>query len=290
MTHLTINKMSERSGIDGKEIQRVLFELHWVVKDNGELKINSPFAKELDSKYGRYIVWDVEILQNETFKAKLNSFNVSGEELLTATQIGEVVNMKATEINSILVDINYLSKNQSGFFSDNKFAKQFITPDKKTYCKWRKELLDDELFKKATEKKEVQIPEVTKTDTSFASKEAFKFDRKSFDAKFRTQSGHFVRSRGEVIVADWLYANDIMFAYEKRLPLVEETYSDFYIKEKKIYIEVWGLESEKYIERKEKKIKMYKENGFNLIGLDDKDIENIDDFLALKLAQLGFQF
>ena len=81
-----------------------------------------------------------------------------------------------------------------------------------------------------------------------------------------------------------------MFAYEKRLPLVEEAYSDFYIKEKKIYIEVWGLESEKYIERKEKKIKMYKENGFNLIGLDDKDIENIDDFLPLKLAQLGFQF
>lgn len=286
MTHLTVNKMSERSGIDSKEIQRALFELHWVIKDNGELKINSPFGKELDSKYGRYIVWNVEILQNETFKAKLKSFNVTGEDLLTATQIGEVVNMKATEINSILVDINYLSKNQNGFFSDNKFAKQFITPDKKTYCKWKKDLLEDDLFKKATEKKEVQIPEVVKTETS---KEAFKFDRKSFDAKFRTQSGHFVRSRGEVIVADWLYANDIMFAYEKRLPLVEEAYSDFYIKEKKIYIEVWGLESEKYIERKEKKIKMYKENGFNLIGLDDKDIENIDDFLALKLVQLGFQ-
>ena len=43
MTHLTVNNMSERSGIDSKEIQRALFELHWVIKDNGELKINSPF-------------------------------------------------------------------------------------------------------------------------------------------------------------------------------------------------------------------------------------------------------
>lgn len=263
-------------------------------------------SKEHNGK--TFVLWNDEILTNKLFIDKVEELKkgevVSIEEkeeisYLSATQIAKELEIKPSQVNAILVNIHFMDKLGDGYNSNHVLAKQLMH-EKTPYVKWSSEILKNEVFlrevnslkavkeefEKEVIQKEVEEPkEITKS-----SSEAFKFDRKTFEATFRTQSGHFVRSRAEVIVADWLYNNDIMFAYEKRLPIVEELYSDFFIKKGKVYIEVWGLESTKYLERKAKKIEMYKQNGYTLIGLEDKDIENLDDYLPLKLAQAGFIF
>ena len=54
-----------------------------------------------------------------------------------------------------------------------------------------------------------------------------------------------------------------------------------------MYIEYWGSEEEKYLTRKEIKIKVYQKNNFKLIQLTDKDILNIDDVLPRELLKYG---
>jgi len=53
--------------------------------------------------------------------------------------------------------------------------------------------------------------------------------REKFEAKHRTQDGHYVRSKAEMIIDNLLYQYGIVHAYERKLPIEEDVYSDFYI-------------------------------------------------------------
>ncbi|MCM3409559.1 hypothetical protein [Metabacillus litoralis] len=114
--------------------------------------------------------------------------------------------------------------------------------------------------------------------------------REKFEAKLRTADGHYVRSRAEMLIDNWLYMSEIVHAFERKLPVEEDVYCDFYLPVGKVYIEFWGLENdEKYKERKQEKIKIYQKYGFNLIELNDDDIKNLDDVLPKKLLKFGIQ-
>ena len=84
------------------------------------------------------------------------------------------------------------------------------------------------------------------------------------------------------------FTEGIAYAYEKRVPIKEDVYCDFYIPKGKIYIEFWGLEDdEAYIKRKEQKIELYKKYGLNLIEIDNDKIGNLDDYLPKELLKFG---
>ncbi|MFH1127115.1 MAG: hypothetical protein V1718_03330 [archaeon] len=108
--------------------------------------------------------------------------------------------------------------------------------------------------------------------------------RSKFPATFRAEDGHSVRSKAEQIIDNWLYHKGIVHAYERRVPIEEEVYCDFFIPiGQKVWIEFWGLEEKKYLKRKELKKGYYNNNKKNLIELTDKDIENLDDVMPIKL-------
>jgi hypothetical protein len=114
--------------------------------------------------------------------------------------------------------------------------------------------------------------------------------REKFAAKHRTTDGHFVRSKAEMLIDNWLYMAEIVHAYERKLPIEEDVYSDFYIPTGKVYIEYWGYENDqKYLARKKQKIELYKKYGFNLIELEDKEVQNLDDTLPRMLLKYGVQ-
>ncbi|UAK86600.1 hypothetical protein K8O82_04385 [Campylobacter hominis] len=66
-------------------------------------------------------------------------------------------------------------------------------------------------------------------------------------------------------------------------------YCDFYIPQGKVYIEFWGLEDEKYLNIKQYKQQLYKQNGLNLIEIGNNEINNIDDFLPKELLKFGIK-
>jgi hypothetical protein len=109
--------------------------------------------------------------------------------------------------------------------------------------------------------------------------------RDKFPATHRTQDGHMVRSRAEVLIDNWLYMQGIVHAYERRLPIEEECYCDFYLpKGKGVYIEFWGRESDpKYRDRMAIKRDIYTKYQLRLIELGDAEIERLDDVLPRML-------
>lgn len=109
--------------------------------------------------------------------------------------------------------------------------------------------------------------------------------RTAFPATLRSEDGHIVRSRAELLIDNYLYHKGIIHAYEKRVPIAEEMYCDFFIPiGGKVYIECWGLEDDpRYRARKEKKIALYKANGRPLIEIVNKDFERLDDVMPEKL-------
>ena len=115
--------------------------------------------------------------------------------------------------------------------------------------------------------------------------------RQKFPANLRTMDGHMVRSRAEVLIDNYLYnAAGLVHAYERKLPVEEDVYSDFYLPDKRIYIEYWGLENDpKYVARKEKKQAIYHKykDRFHLIELGDNEIANLDDHLPRLLLKFG---
>jgi len=107
--------------------------------------------------------------------------------------------------------------------------------------------------------------------------------RDKFRAKYRTEDGHRVRSKSEQAIDNWLYHKEIIHAYERRVPIEEDLFSDFFIPKGKVWIEYWGLEDKEYLKRKELKKALYKKYKKSLIELTDKDIANLDDILPRKL-------
>ncbi|WP_210409531.1 hypothetical protein [Leptospira levettii] len=91
---------------------------------------------------------------------------------------------------------------------------------------------------------------VSKSETSIKSNNSDSF-REKFPATFRTKDGHFFRSRAAVIIDNALYDYNLAHAYERKLPIEEDIYADFFIPSEGVYIEFWGLEDDpKYNERK----------------------------------------
>ncbi|MFX0211065.1 MAG: hypothetical protein ACFFDT_34115 [Candidatus Hodarchaeota archaeon] len=115
-----------------------------------------------------------------------------------------------------------------------------------------------------------------------ASEEDF---RKKYPRKYRTQDGHYVRTKSEAIIDNWLYNHLIVHAYERKLPIEENVYCDFFVPQGECYIEYWGMKEEEYLKREKKKRDLYQRHKLNLIELTETDIENIDDVLPVRLRR-----
>lgn len=93
-----------------------------------------------------------------------------------------------------------------------------------------------------------------------------------------------------MLIDNWLYMAEIVHAYERKLPVEEDVYCDFYLPAGKLYLEFWGMEKDPaYAERMKVKQAVYKKYGFNLIDLGDSDVHNLDDILPAKLLKFGVQ-
>ena len=112
--------------------------------------------------------------------------------------------------------------------------------------------------------------------------------RHKFPPKFLCSDGHWVRSKAELLIDNWLYTRKppIAHAYERRLPVEEEAYADFYIPVGDCYIEYWGLETPEYTDRQKRKLALFERYKFRVISLRERDIEKIDDLLPVKLLKL----
>jgi hypothetical protein len=230
----------------------------WILTDIGKQKggqtRNNP-------KFGEYIVWP----ENISFE------NNAAAKMLNATAIGKHFGVSSQRLNLILSELGWIQKDLAGWeltkLGKNVGGKQFEHETSGgSYVLWPNSIIDNSILKGAFIDSKAEKEHSTEISSATNGSNQNNF-REKFEAKHRTKDGHYVRSRAEVIIDNTLYEYEIVHSYEKKLPVEEEVYTDFYLPKGKVYIEYWGMESDpKYQERKQKKLEIYRNMIYNLFS------------------------
>ncbi|MDO9203823.1 hypothetical protein [Methylotenera sp.] len=234
-----------------------------------------------------------QVKEVELDEPKQNNF-------LTSTALGEKLGINSRKLNQVLSELGWIERSKKGWIptsqgkklhAESRESRQSGVP----FVMWPEAIITSKILtntiqellgNKGTETKAKleDVPTETKDEKQVGYRD--KLDK--FKPTHRAMDGHWVRSKAEGLIDNWLYMSGIVHAYERLLPVEEELYCDFYVPAGKVYIEFWGLENDpKYRERKEKKKQIYKKYGFNLIELNDEHIQNLDDYLPKMLLKFN---
>lgn len=118
-----------------------------------------------------------------------------------------------------------------------------------------------------------------------------KFSRKKYlpqrATSFKCLDGHIVKSKGELIIDNYLYHLGIDHEYENTLRIRGKILKyDWYLPDFDIYIEYWGYFGKKYMKRKQEKLELYRKGKLKLISIEDIMLQDIDLNLQQELSQL----
>lgn len=221
----------------------------------------------------------------------------TGNSNLSSTRLGERLNLPARRVNLLLAELGWIEKHIKGWrITDQgkkiggiqKEARQTGIP----YAVWPSSVLDSKVLQAAVKESRGDVtavdPPTTVPAPSMAAPPTTNDFRSRFPATHRTTDGHLVRSRAEMLIDNWLYMQQIAHAYERKLPIEEDVYCDFYLPAGKVYIEYWGMEKDAaYAARMQEKKAVYAKHGLGLIELTDSDILNLDDVLPRLLLKHG---
>ena len=110
------------------------------------------------------------------------------------------------------------------------------------------------------------------------------FSKKYFPetaTNFKCMDGHIVRSKGELIIDNFLYNHGIKHEYENKIKVHGNIVKyDWFLPEYDIYIEYWGYYGKNYMKRKEEKIRLYQKGKLKLISIEDIMFKDIYQNLA----------
>ncbi len=214
--------------------------------------------------------------------------------LLTATSVAKYFKLPAKRVNSILSELGWIEKNIKGWKSTTT-GKAVGAVDSKAvrtgslYVRWPESILNNIILINSIREAKGETNTNTREKAQNINIDHTDF-RQKFPAKHRAKDGHYVRSKAELLIDNYLYDSEVVHAYERKLPVEEDIYSDFYIPTKKLYIEFWGYEADnKYSIRKQRKLDIYDKYGFKLIQLTDKEVQNLDDILPRLLLKFGIK-
>lgn len=101
---------------------------------------------------------------------------------------------------------------------------------------------------------------------------------------YRSARGFPLASRGEVMIADWLDARGYAWEYESR---VGGFTPDFMLRKERLLIEYWGMKghSRRYDARINEKKRRYRQEGWDVVGIEPRHLPRLDVKLGRKLPR-----
>lgn len=297
MKKISTSALAKDMNISSKELFLKLesewyieFKTKWVfwkeeIKILTKKWITSWWEIRKSEKYGEYIIWP-EDFQISTTKIQ--------QWFLNAWQLAEKFSISARKMNQIISELWWIEKNIKWWaitkFWENLWGKELtIQKTWATYVKWPSNILENKSLVSSIKWEDRSKQNEEKIINHGNSLTTNNF-REKFPAQYRTKDGHNVRSRWELLIDNALYEYWLPHAYERKLPIEEDVYSDFYIPAKNgtkaVYIEYWGIENQvKYEDRKDVKKSIYEKYHLDLIELDNHHIDNLDDYLPRMLLK-----
>jgi len=288
--YISTSALSKKLSIPKNKLDEMLLAAKFIAREEKGFSLtdlgtqNSGCMKN-HPKFGDYIAWDENIVIP-------NKLITQGKEFFSSTKIASKYNLSARKINMTLSEIGFIEKYLKGWTitvlgSKNGGVQKENSKNGIPYVEWDESIFTSSAFLSVLKEVSGEAGESTQKEIENTKDSNF---REKFIAKHRATDGHMVRSKAEMLIDNWLYMAEIVHAYERKLPIEEEVYCDFYIPTGKIYIEFWGLENDpKYAKRKEIKREIYKKYDFKLIELTDEEVFNLDDVLPRLLLKFGVQ-
>lgn len=249
------------------------------------------------SKAGYTLCYQHWLDENKSKKTLLKSENEKStlidkaENFLSVTQLSELLNISKVKLNQVFLKLEWIEKTDTGWvptlLGTKLHAQVEIGRNKETYVMWHSGITKSRVLTQAIAEYLAMKPVV---DSDQKSEVKLSVDiteyRKKYPANKRADDGHMVRSRGELLIDNWLAKKNILHEYETKLPIIENVLCDFYIPSGKVYIEYWGLEdSPAYLARKKIKLEIYKKYNYKLIELQNKHVDNLNDYLPQFLLE-----
>ena len=304
MDYISTTALANELDIKPAELFDKLKGLGWIEKKSDKWTLTEVGKQKggqtrTNPKFGEFVVWPENISLNSGQPQK------DAPKFLSSTALSKHFDVSAQRINLILSELGFIEKDVAGW-EVTKLGKSIGGRQREHetsggyFVIWPATILQNkrllEFFGETPLEQKVETKPVTTvtptTPTTPTPSQTVYHDtfREKFPAKHRTFDGHYVRSISEMSIDNFLYINGIVHAYERKLPIEEDVYCDFYIpsgnNRPQVYIEFWGIEDDpKYLERKKKKLEIYEKYEFPLIELSNSEINNLEEVLTRKLIQ-----
>lgn len=249
----------------------------WILTEEGA-KFGGEYIEH--SKFGQFIVWPANLhIELATSSGKTYS----------ATQLGEKLHLNAKRMNQLLSELGWISKSEEGWILTEAGIRaggqqRADKASQNTFVVWHDVVLRNKRLTQSVVEFLGQEAESHTTDKSYSS------FRQKFEAKHRTLDGHYVRSKGELLIDNWLYLAGVVHAYERQLPIEQDVVSDFYLPGGKVYLQFWGGDAGEMPQTERDKVRVvYEQHSFNLIEVEPSELDKLDEVLPKRLRQFGIQ-
>tara|TARA_Y100001936_G_C15932271_1_gene590032 strand:+ start:92 stop:898 length:807 start_codon:yes stop_codon:yes gene_type:complete len=229
---------------------------------------------------------------------------VDPETLINATAICEALdseyswNISSRKLNTIFNELGWITKppyNQGGWIATKTGKRNggVDIPPKgngSPYVKWAPNTIEKRALLNAVSRT-LGVPKVkSKSPETLHSEHNIEAPNKANSMK--SSDGHWVRSRGELLIDNYLFGTRIAHAYEQEIYLQDgsKMIPDFMAITPKgnVYIEFWGMEGKTgYDKRREAKKRLYKDNGLELVEIFPKHLDKLDAYLNAVFARYG---
>lgn len=307
MDKLSTSKLALKLNMDAKELFKFLQNLELIINENNNWHLTQKWRDNgwviiKNFKYWDYIAWESDFNPYEKFKITQKIIIqkediVSNTKFYTSTELAEFFSTSSRKINIIISELWFIEKNIKGWALTQMWKllwwKEVAHQSGRVFVKWPESIKENKLLLHEFHKDIWKILINETQEIAEKTNNIIDEFRNKFPAQYRTKDGHNVRSRGEVIIDNTLYEYWLVHAYERKLPIDENVYSDFYLPARlgasAVYIEYWGMEDGKYNERKKVKKEIYKKYNLNLIELENHHIDNLDDYLPKLLLDFGIR-
>ena len=142
------------------------------------------------------------------------------------------------------------------------------------------------LNKRYDNKAGIPLFDSMKREKGIKVKTTYEKEESPGDYFFKTKSGHMVRSRAEMMIANFLFDNNLLFQYEPAAPWADskDFRPSFYIPKFDLYMEHYGHNKVKeYRKMMQSRIKEFEKNKKRFVFTVSEDERAMEDSLKMKL-------
>ena len=220
MKFVSTTALAKQNNLEPQELFKILCNNDWMYKKEGTwtLTKNGRIAggdTKYNPKFGEYIVWPETLDYNK---------KVDSSSTVNASKIGEHFNISNRKVNLYLAELGWIEKDKGGWVSTTagvrNGAKQMEARNGKPYIIWSEGILNNKHLIREIKEGAGDV-EIQVEDKKVEKSDDFRI---KYPANLRTPDGHYVRSRAELLIDDFLYKNRIVHAYERKLNIDEDMY------------------------------------------------------------------